>query len=96
VWSGAVEFGGPTGPLDVSLKSLTASSVSSVVLRGMLKGRRSVIRRRKKSQFVRQLLKRGGVFGGRACVVSSSMTESDRMIGRSRTLLQRSLGEYPL
>jgi hypothetical protein len=58
----------------VSLKSLTASSMSSVVLRGMLRVSRSVIRRRKKSQFVRRLLKRGGVSGGKACVVSTSMT----------------------
>jgi hypothetical protein len=58
----------------VSLKSLTASSVSSVVLRGMLRVSRSVIRRRKKPQFVRRLLKRGGCSGGMACVVISTMT----------------------
>jgi hypothetical protein len=58
----------------VSSKSLTASSMSSVVLRGMLRGRRSVIRRRKRSQFVRLLLKQGSVSGGRACVVSTTMT----------------------
>jgi hypothetical protein len=33
-----------------------------------------VIRRQKKFQFVGQLLKRGGVSGGRACVVSTTMT----------------------
>jgi hypothetical protein len=44
--------------------------MSSVVLWGMLRVRRSVIRRRKKSQFVRRLLKRGGVSGARAYVVS--------------------------
>jgi hypothetical protein len=32
-----------------------------------------VIRRRKKSQFVCRLLKWGGVSGGRACVVSTTM-----------------------
>jgi hypothetical protein len=48
--------------------------VSSIVLRGMLRGRRSVIRRRKRSQFERLLLKRGGVSVGRACVVSTTMT----------------------
>jgi hypothetical protein len=48
--------------------------MSSVVLRGMLRVRRSVIRRRKKSQFVRRLLKRGGVSEVRACVVRSTMT----------------------
>jgi hypothetical protein len=48
--------------------------VSSVVLRGVLKVRLSVIRRRNKSQFVRRLLKRGGCSGGNACVVRSTMT----------------------
>jgi hypothetical protein len=33
-----------------------------------------VIRRRKKSQFVRRLLERGGVSGDRACVVVTTMT----------------------
>jgi hypothetical protein len=76
VWSGAVEFGVAVKPAHwmVSLKSLTASSMSSVVLRGMLRVRRSVIRRRKKSQFVRRLLKRSGVSGIRACVVSTTKT----------------------
>jgi hypothetical protein len=45
-----------------------------VVLRGILRVRRLVIRRQKKSQFVRRLLKRSGVSGGRACVVSTTMT----------------------
>jgi hypothetical protein len=57
----------------------------------------SVIRWRKKSQFVRQLLKRGGVSGGRARVVSTTITgewSDDR--SRNRALLQRSLGEYPM
>jgi hypothetical protein len=48
--------------------------MSSVVLRKMLRVRRSVMRRRKKSQFVRRLLKRGGCSGGRACVMRSTMT----------------------
>jgi hypothetical protein len=75
VWSGAVEFGVAVQPAHwMVLKSLTASSLSSVVLRGMLRFRRSVIRRRKKSQFVRRLFKRSGVSGGRACVVSTAMT----------------------
>jgi hypothetical protein len=58
----------------VSLKSLTAFSMSSVVLRGMLRVSRSVIRRRNKSQFMRRLLKRGGCSGGTACVLRSTMT----------------------
>jgi hypothetical protein len=48
VESGAVEFRVAVQPAHwmVSLKNLTASSVSSVVLRGMLRVSRSVIRRR--------------------------------------------------
>jgi hypothetical protein len=58
----------------VSLKSLTASSMSSVVLREMLRVRRSVIKRRNKSQILRRLLKRDGCSGGTACVVRSTTT----------------------
>jgi hypothetical protein len=58
----------------VSLKSLTASSMSSIVLRGMLRVSRSVIGRRNKSQFVRRWLKRDGCSGGMACLVRSTMT----------------------
>jgi hypothetical protein len=67
VWRGS-----PTVP--ISVKSLTASSMSSVVLKGMLRVRRSVIIRPKKSKFMRRLLKRGGASEVRACVVRSSMT----------------------
>jgi hypothetical protein len=76
VWSETVEFGVAVQPAHwmVLLKSLTASSMSSAVLRGMLRVRRSVIRRRKRSQFVSRLLKLGGVSGGKACVVSTTMT----------------------
>jgi hypothetical protein len=85
VWRGAVEFGVAVQPAHwmVSLKSLTASSVPSVVLKGMLKVSRSVIRRRKKSQFVRRLLKRRGCSGGTACVVRSTMTR-EWSVDRSR------------
>jgi hypothetical protein len=70
--------------------------MSSVVLRGVLKVRRSVIRRRKKSQFVRQLLKWGGVSGGMAFFASTTMTGEWSDDGPNITLLQRSLGEYLL
>jgi hypothetical protein len=85
VWGGAVEFGVAVQLAHwmVSLKGLTASSVSSVVFMGMLRVRRSVIRRLKKSQFVRRLLKRGGCSGGTACVLRSTMT-GERSDDRSR------------
>jgi hypothetical protein len=82
----------------VSLKSLTAFSMSSVVLRGMLRFRRSVIRRRKKSQFVRRLLKRGGVSEVRACVVRSTMAGewSDDRSRLDVAAAEFGGGEYPL
>jgi hypothetical protein len=69
VWRGR-----PTGPLDGIVEELNSLFNVFRSFRGMLRVRRSVIRRRKKSQFVRRLLKRGGVSGGRACVVSTTMT----------------------
>jgi hypothetical protein len=45
---------------------------------------------------VRRLLKLGGCSGGRACVVSTTMTGEWSDDGPNITLLQRSLGEYPL
>jgi hypothetical protein len=70
VWIGAVEFGVAVQPAHwvVSLKSSTASSMSSVVLSGLRRFRRSVMRRHNKSEHVRRLLKRGGCSDGRACV----------------------------
>jgi hypothetical protein len=68
----------------------------SVVLRGMLRGRRSVIRRRKRSQFVRLLLKLGGVSGVKACVVSTTMT-GEWSDDRSRQdVAAAEFGGYPL
>jgi hypothetical protein len=65
-------------------------------LRGMLRGGHSVIRRRKRSQFVRRLLKRSDVYGGRAFVASTTMTEDWSDDRSKQDVVQRSLGEYPL
>jgi hypothetical protein len=65
-WCGAGGLGVAAQPAHwtVSLHSLTASSMSSGVLSGILRVRRSVIRWRNRSQLVCRLLRWGGFTGG--------------------------------
>jgi hypothetical protein len=66
--------GGPTGTLDSIVEELDSLFNVFSSCGGMYWVSRSVIRRRKKSQFVRRLFKLGGCSGGTACVVRSTMT----------------------
>jgi hypothetical protein len=80
----------------VSLKNLTAASISSSVLRETFKVSLWLMRCLKSPQFVCLLLKLGCFSWFSACALVSSRPEKDRNIGQNMILLQRSLGEYPL
>jgi hypothetical protein len=70
--------------------------MSSVVLEGMLRVRRLVIRRRKKSLFVRRLLEWGGVSGSSACIVRTTMAREWSDDRSKQDVAAAVFGGYPL
>jgi hypothetical protein len=80
----------------VSLKNLTATSISSSVLRKTFKVNLWLMRCLKSSQFVCILLSLVVFLGSALVMLVLSRPENDRRISQNMILLQRSPGEYLL